>query len=131
YPLPYDCTLENLVQDVLEGTLYEKWQRQIGAETRDQAKAAFFHLVYGNAKDNPNLQAMVDLYPGPAQAILDLKREKGYKWVAQEMQRRESGIMINAACQYLMKHQPEVPILTVHDSILTTQENLDLVTNII
>jgi hypothetical protein len=56
-----------------------------------------------------------------------LKRAKGYKWIGQEMQRRESKVIIGTVCEHLRQQHPDAPILTVHDSIATTEAHLGTV----
>jgi hypothetical protein len=47
------------------------------------------------------------------------------------MQEREASLMIGAVCGRLARHHPDVPLLTVHDSILTTPSHVDLVHRVI
>jgi hypothetical protein len=39
--------------------------------------------------------------------------------------------MIDTVCLRLKKHHPEIPVVTIHDSILTTAEHLPTVKRII
>jgi len=134
-PLPYEYLfsgredLGSFVSDVLTGNLYERIQQAGGFETRSQAKEHFFHAVYGN--HGLNLKTIGLLYPSVAKSILALKKAKGYKWLPCEMQRRESKVMIGRACRRLMADYSHIPIVTVHDSILTTAEHLETVKEII
>ena len=54
------------------------------------------------------------------QFIRGYKRQHGYAELAREMQRRESKLMIEGVCGRLMDEHPDCPVVTVHDSILTT-----------
>lgn len=60
------------------------------------------------------------------------RRKKGdYKRLPCAMQRRESSLMIRTVIQRLAQEHPEVPVVTIHDSILTTREHVELVKNYI
>ena len=37
----------------------------------------------------------------------------------------ESGFVLNTVCRRLMKEMPEVPVFTIHDSVLTTPSHAD------
>jgi len=129
-PTPYECTsdLQEFIRDVKDGLVYERFQHANGIATRDLAKDKFFKAVYGRAS---NLGPFEKLYPTVADVLRTLKTEHGYKWVPCEMQRRESQVVLRGAADRLRRDHPDVPIITVHDSIMTTTENMDLVRQII
>jgi hypothetical protein len=59
------------------------------------------------------------------------QKSSGYQELARNMQRAEANLMIDTVCLRLMKYHPEIPVVTIHDSILTTAEYLPTVKRII
>lgn len=116
-------------QDILDGTIYETYQQAGGWETRQEAKKDLFLAIYG--KDPRNLDILRTIYPSVAEMIQKSKSTMGYKWLPQEMQRRESHCMIQRAARRLMLHHPDIPIVTVHDSILTPARHVDTVKEVL
>jgi hypothetical protein len=62
-------------------------------------------------------------FPTVMRMIRDLKR-KDYTQLACEMQRTESRIVIHGVCADLMRAHPDVPLVTIHDSVMTTPGNV-------
>lgn len=70
-------------------------------------------------------------FPHIAKLICEIKNEDGHPALARLLQRVESSLMINRVCRRLMKEHAEVPVLTIHDSILTTRKFVPLVRQVI
>ena len=60
------------------------------------------------------------------EAIKTLKKDD-YRHLPRLMQRVEADYIIHRVCGSLMRDYPNVPVLTVHDCIVTTAENVPLV----
>jgi hypothetical protein len=58
---------------------------------------------------------------------LKMPVDYGYKLFASLLQRIESYIMLDVICKNLMKKYSNIPIVTIHDCIMTTNEYVDLV----
>ena len=115
--------------DTAQGSFYEKFL-PLGNWTRDELKPRIFQILYGDRKVMTNsvlTEAFRHLYPTVFAMTLDIKAKKGFEWVGRELQRRESLVVINGVCEALRSDHPEVPIITIHDSLLTTREHLPLV----
>jgi hypothetical protein len=56
--------------------------------------------------------------------------DRSFARLAQNMQQRESQYMIGTVCVRLARFHPEIPLLTIHDSILTTNTNAPTVERI-
>ena len=126
--------LNRLLQDTSEGTFYEKLQSHSPELTREEVKRSIFQTIFGEAKlmHLTSLgQVFQKTYPTAAHILLESKRTKGYKWIGHELQRRESQVVINVVCERLRCDYGDVPLVTVHDSILTTQRNLGLVSDLL
>lgn len=58
------------------------------------------------------------------------QKEQDWRNLAREMQRQESSYMIGGVVRRLMDHHPEIPILTIHDSVLCPRQHLEVVERI-
>ncbi|MGC4033264.1 MAG: hypothetical protein QM754_16330 [Tepidisphaeraceae bacterium] len=121
---------------VLAGTIYDEIMEATGYSDRKKFKGDFFKAVlYGdNTKfysySNHIAKYFQQCYPNVWAFILDAKRD-GYACLAQDMQRRESRFVIGRVCGRLALHHPDVPVLTIHDSVMTAPEHVGLVRRII
>lgn len=100
--------------------------------TRSNFKIIIFSdILYGSQHiTNPLTRMFARLFPNIANFIHNYKQEHGYAELAREMQRQESHLMYNCVVARLMRHHPEVPVITIHDSIMTTPEHCELVQRI-
>jgi len=87
---------------------------------RDRAKVALFRdVLFGRAYVNgPVTRAFGRRWPSLLEAIRKLKREHGYKALAQALQRLESYIMLDCVCPRVMCELPGLRFLTIHDSAM-------------
>lgn len=133
-------------EQVLSGNIYDQLMALTGysPEQRRKFKAAFFmSVLYGDNSENyskvhPITKVFRKLYPSVWQFIIDAKTPDGrgkpedsYKRLSQEMQRRESALMIGAVCGRLAKYHADIPVVTIHDSLMTPPQHVDLVERII
>lgn len=103
-----------------------------GVVDRDDFKRMLFaDVFYGRPKASTALTELFRAeFPAVYDFICDQKREC-YQDLARKMQRAEAHLMIDTVCLRLMKHHPEIPVVTIHDSILTTSAHLPAVKRII
>lgn len=121
--------LKRFVELATTGRLYEAFLED-GQFTRDQVKSKLFQIVFGHefVMEHALLgEAFKTIFPTVYKMLVNFKRAKGFKWVGQELQRRESKLVIQGVCDLLRREYPTVPVATVHDSIMTTAEHLGLV----
>ena len=64
-------------------------------------------------------------------AFIQKAKGKNYRRFARRMQRAESRLMIGGVCKRLMTDHPDIPVFTIHDSILTTAEHVETVERLI
>jgi hypothetical protein len=69
---------------------------------------------------------MREEFPTVANFILESKREC-YQELARRCQRLESQIIIDGACWAILRNSPGTVILTIHDAILTTRSDAEMV----
>ena len=125
--LTIEVDTEAYIEAVCDGTLYDFLCENL---PRDQAKKQLFSAVFfGEHKYQYQLEGdFKKHFPTVYRFIRDFKR-KDYRHLAHALQRSESGFVIHRVCKRLMEEYPELPILTVHDSILSPDP--DLVYNVI
>jgi len=91
---------------------------------RSEFKQMFFTDVFfgRNQARTPLTELFQREFPTVFQFIKEQK-ETDYRALAQDMQRAESKFVIDCVCRRLMEHHQDIPVGTVHDSILTTKEH--------
>lgn len=116
------------------GTLYEHLHERGGLAgiSRDEVKVRVFReVLYGqNRAVTGFTRAFGEAFPNVTEVVRAAKR-KDYTHLACLMQRLESTIMINRVCRSLMDEHPDVPVVTIHDSIMTTPDHVGLVSRLI
>jgi hypothetical protein len=131
--------------DVYETRDYYRWfASKVGMpcstdEEREEVKRAWAWLVYGDATEdvalwNHRWDRFKASCPTIAKWLSDMKGGDGakpYAEPARECQRIESSIVIDTACAYLLEHHPHIPVITIHDAILTFPEYLPIVERVL
>ena len=123
---------------IRQGTLYDDLVHKVNSSAeresdridRNTAKKRIMALLYGEPGDmlaSSVGQAFRDLFETVFFLLVDLKVHMTHQWVPQEMQRRESDLVILSACSRLMVERPEIPIISIHDSVMTHERHLDTV----
>ena len=98
-------------------------------EERSLFKVRFFRKVfYSKEGENEEREIFKKLFPSVAN-IISYYKKVNYKDLAIELQRVEADIMINSVVPRLA--EKKIFVLTIHDSILTTPDNVELVKEII
>jgi len=129
----YDATasrdIEQYITLCAQGKLYDYLMETLGIKTRNQAKQRLFaSIFYGKQSSHKKdmFLRFADLFPTVAQHI---KKHKAgnYKALALEMQRCEADLMIQGVCKRLSQTHPTAPLLTIHDSIMTTENYASLI----
>ena len=127
-----------------QGKLYPMMMDGMGWQGSRQAfkDDVWFAFLYGSNKSDQKLAdpEKVDLrrlteffrseFPN-VYGYMWAKKERNYKRLSWDMQRAESKLMIDEVCFRLADEYPHVPVLSIHDSILTTPTNVVLVTSLI
>jgi hypothetical protein len=110
--------------------LYESLMRP--GDERDDVKKRYLVAMYDKNRQWSSFidDRLTDLYPSLANMLKSLKR-RNYRHAAHLMQNAEACIFIDAICGRLMRERPELPIFTIHDSVLTTPANVEYVRTVI
>lgn len=136
--LPIRCTLSREIESsdmcvvkykhlVEDGTFYDYLMEHLGDKDRQDFKERFFRETFFGRRVS---KEFYNLFPSIAQTLLDLKKSD-YRSLAWMMQKAESDLIINKICRRIMVEQPKCFVATIHDSILTTPENVTKISEII
>jgi hypothetical protein len=101
-------------------------------EDRGQFKERLFADVFfgKHGYRSPLKQHFEREFPTMAWMLQSLK-ERDYRHVARLMQSYESTLFIAIICQRIMNEQPELPVFTIHDSILAICDGVEFVRDVI
>ncbi len=78
------------------------------------------------AANKPILDAFTALYPEVMHVYLQIK-QCYFKDLCRLLQRTESIAMIGFVCKRLQKEYPQIPLFTLHDCLITTADNEDII----
>lgn len=111
------------------GILYESLMQR-GEDRQRFKKRVFTHVYYG-PDDFPSTlrQEFRQKFPSVGQMLRILK-QGNYARPAWLMQNREARVFIGRIARRLMLEHPTTPVITIHDSLLTTEEHLEIVERI-
>lgn len=131
--------LSEFARVVGEGRLYESLVDEVNRVEvkkvdRPEVKARMMTFLFGDIEHmdgSSTGRAFGRLYPAAYDLLRTLKLVHGSDWVPQEMQRRESALMVGLVAERLRAEHPAIPILTIHDSFLTPARHAPVVEQIL
>lgn len=125
---PVDPYFDDIIPDVVmykrlveNGELYDYLMEHSEENDRGMFKENFFRETFFGRRTS-NL--FCELFPTIGEQIRRIKK-KDYKKLSRIMQRQESKLIISTICRRIMEEHPDTFVLTIHDSILTTRENVN------
>ncbi len=143
YKFIQDEVIANVPADVsayirlCENGEFYKFCQDLWKDTTDVG--AFKTLLYTNVfygsmaqwtLDNKYTKLFMETFPNVWAVIKHYKRHD-YKKLSHRMQKIEANLMIKKVCLKLKEEHPEIPCLTIHDSIMTTPDNEMIVRGLI
>jgi len=116
----------NRYMDVCQaGQLYESLMQP--GDDRNKLKTALLTALYGKNHWRSRLRDHYEkTYPSVAQMLKQVKR-KDHARAAHLMQNAESTLFIGTIAAGLLEHHPNMPLVTIHDGLYTTERHLDTV----
>jgi len=97
---------------------------------RDDVKKVMFEVLFSKNESKSRAKSLFkNLFQFPFFVLSELKNDD-YKNLARLLQNLESDIILNKVCRKISDINPEIPIFTVHDAILTTHQHLETVQKI-
>ena len=111
------------------GQLYESLMQ--ADDDRDRIKRRFLTAMYGkNHWRDPLKDQLTQLHPSVAGMLTSLKRHN-YRHAAHVLQNAEAVIFIHTIADRIRQERPELPVYTIHDSILTVPPAIGYVREVI
>jgi hypothetical protein len=121
--LDYTKDIKEYIRLTEQGQLYEQLQQLWNCD-RETAKKQFFkYVLFCKKFDNDYRDKFKEQFPRVTE-IMDSLKTSDYRHCGQMLQRAESAIVIHKACETLRLEYPQMPLITIHDSIGTTAEYL-------
>ena len=128
----------------VSGTLYEEIEKQLGWQypdrmgNRELAKKEVLRWMYYDKNRDMNshtsfydpTRAIGDLFPGVTK-MFDTIKAYEEKLLPRLLQRLECHLVLEVVCKHLHKSLKSIPLFTIHDSIVTTKEHVDVVESMI
>ena len=134
---PMNTDIQEYIRLAVGGRFYEelekKYKEDLGItfELRKDIKATVFQVLFtannyfGCEKAKPK-KLFAELFPEVYKIFSDIKRTD--KTVLPRLlQSIESYLIVDVICKRISEELPNAPIFTIHDSISTTQEYVDVV----
>mgnify|MGYP000884852072 CR=1 FL=1 len=96
-------------------------------EKRDVLKrlVLFFFYKSNKTQSDVDYKKFKSLYPNFCE-VLELLKEKDNKLLPKVLQHLEADCVLDYTCKEIAKKYPEMPLFTIHDSIITTESNFDV-----
>jgi len=118
------ATFNGFDADVMNGIIYDKIKDLTGKK-RKEVKTNIYAVLFGrNMTKNYWNMLFNELYPDVYEWIVNYKKEhKNYKVIAQQLQRIESNFIFNKVIPKIMDHDKDIPMITIHDSIVVPESN--------
>ena len=113
-----------------EGRLYEHLMEP--GEDRSRLKVRLFaDVFFGKPCYRSRLKQRFEREFPTIAGMLQSLKQRDYRQVAWLMQSYESTLFIAIICRRLMNEKPQLPIFTIHDSILTVPDGVEDVRHVI
>ena len=116
---------------VLNGEFYQFLMDKSGIKEKKDCKEIIYKTFFGrNNNDTKNPFALV--FPTIYKFITDYKAEYGnYKLLAHKLQNEESNFIFNNVIKNLSIINPDISVVTIHDSIIVERKYQDLTENLL
>lgn len=125
---------------VINGKIYEYMEKQYTTKlgetfsSRKEIKTVIFQVLFTDNRfigqdDAKPKKLFKELFPEVYEVFKRIK-SKDKTLLPRLLQRIESYLIIEVICKRISEEYPNVPIFTIHDSISTTEEYVDIVNNI-
>ncbi len=138
--LPYD--VQNYIYLTLTGDLYDYlkeqkiiyWEhiKRKKKETRKSAKENIFTIFYqkeDSERSSVAKEIFKIVFPNVFK-VIEISKSKDYRKFSIGLQRIESDMVLRTICKRIFDEKPAIPIFTIHDSILSTPDNIEYIKRI-
>ena len=130
------CDLTNYINVCSGGTFYEEFAETIKVACgtvaeRNRVKRTACCLIFGEPRPHQaKWKRFEKRWPTVAECLMALK-EMDYKNVAHVLQGFESRLIIREVCGLMMERYSDVPVVTIHDAIMTVNDAVPVVCDLI
>lgn len=116
-------------QLTISGTYYQFMMQKLGIKEKKEVKELTYKVLFGrNAANSKSDKLFKSIFPTIHKFITLYKKEKGdYKILAYDLQKMESNLIFNKIIKNIINHDPSVKLITIHDSIVMSKKNRDVV----
>jgi len=100
---------------------------------RDVVKEITFSTIFSKnyaIRNNDAIRLFKRNFPHVYEIISEIKRNH-HPTLAVILQNLEADLFLNKCCKIISENKPDIPLFTLHDSIITTEENIEYVESII
>ncbi|MFT5250670.1 MAG: hypothetical protein ACI93P_002412 [bacterium] len=132
--------VNQFIKSVSSGKFYEEFGILLksegllsgsGKELRKNAKIATFSSIFSpnnSISYNESLQSFKKVFPDVYNLLSLIKFGKGnHRTLSCTLQNFEANLILHRACKIISRINSNIPIFTLHDSIITTKEHIMLV----
>jgi hypothetical protein len=130
---PNACELRDFPPDVVEYVrlceakrFYERMMEATGADktmSREAFKPHFFEtLFYARRQSAKYAAEFRRLFPTVFEVLSGL-RERDHRQAALRLQEMEAAFVYKSVCRRILKDAPAVPLLTIHNAVVTTEDH--------
>lgn len=118
---------------VENGEFYGYLSNKLNLVGKEESKKLVYKVFFGqNRKSSIDDDKFISLFPTIHNFIKLYKRENSdYRSLSHHLQRMESDLIFNKIIRKLMVSNPDVKILTIHDSMIVSEDNRDIVNQIL
>jgi len=126
----YDFLYEKLTTPNLKKKLMVLADRKHSSIQKEWKEKCFKHIFFGRIMTKDPIQQEFAIAFPTFYKIIRQEKLKDYRDFACVMQRLEAFYVIDEICSEIIKDHPEIPLITVHDSIMTTPSHIDYVKSV-
>jgi len=123
---------ETFAESLLESGLIEPDTPKI---VREKAKEITFSAIYSPNSHigwNPVIRIFQARFPNVYRVFKLIKKGSGnHGALAIALQRLEADLVLKQACNVISFERPDTPLFTIHDSITTTEDNVEYVVSVL
>lgn len=142
-----DLQIVKFIKSVANGTFYEElitlFDRhkvfKVGMtneEKRNKAKSLVFTLFFDDPNKiyNRNVNSIYNVFKHNfpvVTKVFEFVKTNNYRNLAIILQKIESYLLLNRVCSVISRENPDIPLFTIHDSIITTLGNEQYVQSVL
>ena len=118
---------------VENGEFYGYLSNNLNLTGKEESKKLVYKVFFGqNRKGSIDDEKFISLFPTIHNFIKLYKRENSdYRSLSHHLQRMESDLIFNKIIKRLMISNPDLKILTIHDSMIVSEDNKEIVNQIL